>query len=187
MVKYNELGQKFNNRGKRICDGIKCKKNRQVKLYDSKLYCSFHANTPDIIKPTIREMRKINETKCAFNLCRNKKIHLSTCCDVHKCFQCLNAGEYENAWSILACEIHFIGNICNYKKCKEYINLVLKHKAWWCQKHIEEIDNIRYGIKETDDEIKFRLKELQIRKDADNNHIYYYLKLKSLEIKNKRE
>lgn len=69
------------------------------------------------------------------------------------------------------CLEHYIG-------CCRAFNLRTAHKAYWCEIHLCVILDTRINHSGSEQELETRLQELRIRKDKDNNHMFYYIKTK---------
>ncbi len=131
-----------------------------------------------------------DDESCSNFRCGKHKNLLNGFCVKHlhnklpkRCYynNCLYIGECLGAWGKFYCKEHYKGNICNYIKCYQTQNIIEKYKAYWCEFHIETINNIRNNIdhRGSNREIYARLLELKVRKDKDNSHIYYYIKKKA--------
>jgi hypothetical protein len=72
--------------------------------------------------------------------------------------------------------------ICNYIGCRKNTKLREFASGLWCKKHIGDIQYIRGRINHTgtEDELKARIEEFEIRKNTDIGHYYY---AHSMEIK----
>lgn len=87
-------------------------------------------------------------------------------------------------------EHELISSCCNYINCLETIDLHYKFGGYFCMEHLQIISEIRlelYNSKEYSDnknELKFRIKEVLVRKYSDKGHFLRICNL-SNEILNK--
>lgn len=197
-MKTIHLHTKWNHRGWPICNFPDCYNKVVPQDYHSYRLCWTHYHTMISLKSGCyvpmcehEDCYKIHGLQSHNRkiLCKKhyhervKMYQKDHACDNIKCTRRAVdefSGKYYCARHLHKIKLQTYYKTCNYVDCNHSAT-VRGFNSQWCDKHYSEMSHIRKNIThdESSNDLKFRLKELQVRKDSNtktgNFHRWYYL------------